>query len=187
MRRMLLLALSAVLVVTAAAAGAAELMLRGRQEPVHRLVIPAAFGPYVRKPALEKQMDGTGLRREVIAKGSGQASHVVYAVYENASALTSGGNPEIILFIGGNLSGVSSDGFISSFTQQFKGAQSISSGPMGGKAACVSARPGVPGGVALCAWADNDTFGVVASSTMASSDLADQLRAIRPSVERPAK
>ena len=33
-------------------------------------------------------------------------------------------NPQVILFIGGHLSGVSPTGFITSFTDQFKGARS---------------------------------------------------------------
>jgi hypothetical protein len=41
----------------------------------------------------------------------------------------------------------------------------------------------VPGSVALCTWADNDTFGVVASPTMSAIRLAAQLRAFRPMVE----
>jgi hypothetical protein len=41
--------------------------------------------------------------------------------------------------------------------------------------------------VALCTWADGDTFGVVASQTMTLSQLAVEMRAIRPGVERSAK
>ena len=55
---------------------------------------------------------------------------------------------------------------------------------MGGNAACV---PSENGRLAECAWADNDTFGVVASPTMNSSRLAAEMRQIRPMVEhRPA-
>ena len=89
----------------------------------------------------------------------------------------------MILFIGGNLSGVSPGGFIASFTQQSKGAFVTSPGSLGGSAACVNAQASVPGSVALCTWADNDTFGVVASPTMSATRLATQLRAIRPMVE----
>ena len=45
-------------------------------------------------------------------------------------------------------------------------------------------RPGQP---AECAWADNDTFGVVASPAMNVSQLAAQMRAIRPDVEHVVK
>jgi hypothetical protein len=93
----------------------------------------------------------------------------------------------MILFIGGNLSGVSASGFIASFTQQSKGAFVTSAGSLGGSAACVNAQASVPGSVALCTWADNDTFGVVASPTMTAARLATQLRAIRPMVEHVAR
>jgi hypothetical protein len=39
----------------------------------------------------------------------------------------------------------------------------------------------------LCTWADNDTFGVVASPTMTAARLAVRLRAIRPMVEHVAR
>ena len=55
------------------------------------------------------------------------------------------------------------------------------------QAACVDARGSAAGSVSLCTWADGDTFGVVASPTMGLSQLAAQMRAIRPSVERPAR
>ena len=51
-------------------------------------------------------------------------------------------------------------------------------GPAGWRAA---------GSVALCTWADGDTFGVVASPTMNLTQLAAQMRAIRPGVEQSAK
>ena len=93
----------------------------------------------------------------------------------------------MILLIGGNLSGVSPGGFIASFTQQSKGAFETSAGSLSGSAACVNAQASVPGSVALCTWADNDTFGVVASPTMSATRLAAQLRAIRPMVEHVAR
>jgi len=119
----------------------------------------------------------------VIAKSAGQASHVVSGVYE-ASA---GSSPQMILFVGGNLSGVSASDFISSFTQQSKGSFVTSPGTLGGSAACVNAQASVPGSVALCTWADNDTFGVVASLTMNATKLAAEMRVMRPMVERVAK
>ena len=85
------------------------------------------------------------------------------------------------------LSGISPSGFISSFTTQFKGAQNTSAGSMGGQAACVNAQANVTGSITLCLWADNDTFGVVASPTMSVAQLAAQMRTIRPLVERVAK
>ena len=173
-------------VLAAGAAVAVESGLFGGG-PDHVLITPDKMGSYVRRPQLEKQMNASQLQREVIAKSAGQASRVVSAVYEDGTSATSTKTPQIILFIGGNLSGVSPGGFIASFTQQSKGAFGTSAGSLGGSAACVNAQASVPGSVALCTWADNDTFGVVASPTMSATRLAAQLRAIRPMVEHVAR
>jgi hypothetical protein len=166
-------------------AGAAAVVESGvfSSGPAHVLVTPDKLGTYVRRPQLEKQMNAAQLQKQVIAKSAGQASHVVSAVYEDGTSASSTAPPQMILFIGGNLSGVSASGFIASFTQQSKGAFVTSPGSLGGSAACVNAQASVPGSVALCTWADNDTFGVVASPTMTAARLATRLRAIRPMVE----
>jgi hypothetical protein len=170
-------------VVAVVAAGA---LLLDSSGPAHALVTPSKLGAWVRKPQLEQQMHARDLQQQVVAKSSGQASGVVYAVYEDDSAKAGGTSPQVILFIGGHLSGVSPSGFITSFTEQFKGARSTGAGSMGGRAACVSARANVAGKVALCTWADSDTFGLVASPTMDAVQLGAQMRTIRPRVERPA-
>jgi hypothetical protein len=161
-------------------------LLLGHHGPSHTLVTPARLGSFVRSTQLEQQMGARNLQQQVISRSGGQASHVIYAVYEN-NAAASGGSSQVILFIGGHLSGVSPSGFISSFSTQFKGARSTRAGSMGGSAACVNANADVTGQVALCTWADNDTFGVVASPTMSTAQLAAQMRIIRPQVERTAK
>jgi hypothetical protein len=170
-------------------AGAAAVVESGvfSSGPAHVLVTPDKLGTYVRRPQLEKQMNAAQLQKQVIAKSAGQASHVVSAVYEDGTSASSTAPPQMILFIGGNLSGVSASGFIASFTQQSKGAFVTSPGSLGGSAACVNAQASVPGSVALCTWADNDTFGVVASPTMTAARLATRLRAIRPMVEHLAR
>ena len=176
-----------VVVVLAAGAVAALKFLQGGSGRSHVLVAPSRLGSYVRRPQLEQQMNAKVLQQQVIAKSAGQASHVVSAVYENTAGVSGSAPPQIFLFIGGNLAGESPAGFVSSFTAQFKGAAATSPGSLGGQAACVDARGSAAGSVALCTWADGDTFGVVASPTMGLSQLAAQMRAIRPSVERPAR
>jgi hypothetical protein len=153
----------------------------------HVLVTPAKLGAYVRRPQLEQKMDAKQLQREVTTRSAGQARHVVYAVYEDSAGGADGKTPQIMLFIGGNLSGTSPGDFISSFTSQSRGATVTSAGSLGGEAACVGAQASVPGSVALCTWVDNDTFGVVASPAMNVSELAAQMRAIRPHVEHVIK
>jgi len=177
-----------VLVLVLGAAAAAAVVLHSRSSGrSHELVVPSQLGSYVRQPQLEQQMNARALQQQVIAKSAGQASHVVSAVYENRAGVSGTAPPQIFLFIGGNLAGVSPAGFITSFTAQFKGAQATSAGSLGGQAACVDARGSAAGSLALCTWADGDTFGVLTSPTMAPAQLAAQMRAIRPMVERPAK
>ncbi len=128
----------AVVVVGAAAVVESGVFSSG---PAHVLVTPDKLGTYVRRPQLEKQMNAAQLQKQVITKSAGQASHVVSAVYEDGTSASSTAPPQMILFIGGNLSGVSASGFIASFTQQSKGAFVTSPGSLGGSAACVE-RPG---------------------------------------------
>jgi hypothetical protein len=186
-RHQLLLWTGVAVVVIAFVAVGVTAFLTHRSGPSHTLVAPSKLGSYVVRPQLEKQMNGKQLQQQVIAKSAGQASHVVSAVYEDSAGVAGKSPPQIILLIGGNLAGVSPSAFITSFTDQFKGAQNTSAGSLGGEAACVNAQSSAAGSVALCTWADSDTFGVVASPTMGMVQLAAQMRTIRPEVERPAR
>jgi hypothetical protein len=187
-RKRLLLGL-AIVVIAAAAAGvvAVTLFARHGSGPAHSLTIPSKLGSFVRAPQLEQEMGASQLQQQVIAKSGGQASHVVSAVYQNSAGAPGSASPQILLFVGGKLSGVSPTGFITGFTAQFTGAHPAAAGPMGGSASCVSAQGSQAGAVALCIWADNDTFGVVASPTMDLAQLSAQLRAIRPQVEHTTR
>ena len=176
---MLWLTAGAVVIAVAAAA----VLLRPGPGPAHLLMTPDRIGAFAKQPHLAKVMDASQLQQDIVTKSAGEAKHVVYAVYEDTTGAAARSGPQIILFIGGNLTGTSPDGFIGSFIGEARGAQRTSAGSMGGQAACVSRAPG---SVAECAWADNDTFGVVASPTLAVSDLAAALRTVRPQVERPA-
>jgi hypothetical protein len=60
------------------------------------------------------------------------------------------------------------------------GATSTSAGPLGGDAACIPSTGGNP---AECAWADNDTFGLVASPTLGTVALASEMRQMRLQIE----
>ena len=176
---MLLLATGAL-----AAVAVAVVLLTGKGGPAHVLVTPARLGAYVKEPHLAKAMDAGQLQQQVVTKSAGEAKNVVYAVYQDSTGATAHSGPQIILFIGGNLTGASPGGFISSFVGESRGGQRTSAGSMGGQAACV---PRIPDSVAECAWADNDTFGVVASPTLSVSALAAELRDVRPQVEHLAK
>jgi hypothetical protein len=126
-------------------------------------------------------MGAAALQKQIVASSSGEAKHVVYAVYEDATGRAARHGPQIILFIGGNRSGTSASSFMSSFAGKLAGAATTSPGSMGGAAACV---PSVAGRLAECAWADDDTFGVVASPTLSAAALASELRTVRPLVEK---
>jgi hypothetical protein len=182
--RRLWFALGGVLVVAAAAITAIVLVAfpSGPGGPAHRLTAPQQLNAFVRRPALEQQMNVSQLRQDVVSMSSGQARNVVEGVYEAGNS-NAGSTPQIVLLIGGNLVNASPTDSVASFTKRFKGATITSAGTLGGKAVCVNATASEPGSVAMCAWFDNDTFGEVVSPTMKASQLASAMRQIRPKVE----
>jgi hypothetical protein len=176
--------------------------------PVHQIVTPTRIGTYAQAPALAASMKAAQVRRSIVAQSNGEASNVVAAVYEStasqpsaspspghgstapggagassASPTAPGGTSQIVLFIGGNLTGTSASSFITSFIGKLPGAVTTAAGPLGGEAACVPSAGGNP---AECAWADNDTFGLVASPTLDAQALAGELRQMRLQVEHRA-
>jgi hypothetical protein len=185
--RRLWLGLAGVVVIAAAAiVGIVKFEFPSHSGPAHTMTTPAEIGAYARTVDLEHQADVAALKQKVIAMSAGQASHVVSAVYESGEA-SAGTTTQIIMFIGGHLANADPAASVASFTQQFKGAQVVSAGALGGKAACVQDGTGA-NSVAMCAWFDNDSFGEVVSPTMNASALASAMRTVRPSVElRAAK
>ena len=149
----------------------------------HVLTTPASLGRYVKQPQLATQMHAAALRQQIIQGSAGEVSKVIYAVYEDSTGPAAASGPQIVLFIGGNLKGASDSAFISTFIGKVPEAQTTSAGSLGGAAACV---PSVNGRLAECVWADDDTFGVVASQTLGAPGLANEMRQIRPLVEHQA-
>jgi hypothetical protein len=173
----------AVAVVAAAGVVLVPHLLKANSGPAHTISTPARLQSWVQDPALAASMGATALRAEIERKGGGEASHVVDAVYEDTTGAAASKAPLILLFVGGNLSG-SAEGFISSFTGSLRSAFVTSSGSLGGEAACV---PGVGEHPAECAWADGDTFGLIASPDLGANALANELRLMRPQVEHVVK
>ncbi len=171
------------MLTVAGALAAALVLTSGPAGPAHTLTTPARLGAYLRRPQLARQMDVGQLEKHIVAQSSGQASHLVSAVYQDGSTVPGAPAPRVLLFIGGRLVGASADASVRSFAQHFRDAGQTSPGPLGGKAACVPPQPGT-GGAAVCAWFDNDTFGELVSPNMTASALATELRAIRPSIEK---
>lgn len=168
---------------SAVMAGAAFLILTRSENgatQTHVLSTPASLGCFAQQPQLAEQMQAKQLQQQIISRSSGTAKHVVYAVYECPG---SGAEPQIVLFIGGNLVGASPGSFISGFINNLQGAAPTSPGSLGGNAACA---PSVNGHPAVCAWADNDTFGAVVSANFNATTLGQQMRQMRPEIERPA-
>jgi hypothetical protein len=177
---MKLVSCSAVVVVLAVAA-----YLRFASQPAHVVSAPAKLGGYVTDPALAQASHAQQLRAQIVAGAAGEVKNVVDAVYEKSTGSGTSTGPQIIVFIGGNLTGGGSAGsFISGFMTQLHRSFTTSAGVLGGQAACA---PGSNGRPAECAWADNDTFGVIVSPTLSAAGLASEMRQMRPLVEHVAR
>jgi hypothetical protein len=168
----------------ALAAVATGFLLRSGSGPTHVISTPTDLGAYLKEPQLAEQLDASQLRNQIVTRSDGEAKNVVDAVYEDSTGAAAKTGPQIFLFIGGNLTGTSANSFIASFTGRLEGAVVTSAGSMGGDAACV---PSVKGSLAECAWADNDTFGVVVSPNLSEASLARELLKMRPLVEQTVK
>jgi hypothetical protein len=181
--RRLWLALAGVVIVAAAAiVGIIKIEFPSHGGPAHVMQTPAAIGSYVLTQDLERQTNVAQLRAEVIKMSSGQASRVVSAVYESGTA-AAGSTEQILMFIGGHLANADPATSITTFTQKYPGAFVVSPGPLGGKAACVEEGAGTADSVSMCAWFDNDSFGIIVSPTMNAKSLATSLLTVRPNVE----
>jgi hypothetical protein len=180
------LALGGVVVLAAVAiTGIIKFEFPSHGGPAHTMVTPATIGTYVRTVDLERQTNVAQLRDEVIKMSAGHASSVESAVYESGNS-AAGNDEQIIMFIGGHLANADPATSVASFTQKFPGAQVVTAGSLGGKAACVE-EGGSSDSVSMCAWFDNDSFGEVVSPTMNSTALAKQMLTVRPAVETVVK
>jgi hypothetical protein len=176
------LALGGVVVVAAAAiTGIIKFEFPSHGGPAHIMGTPAAIGTYARTVDLERQTNVAQLRDEVIKMSAGHASRVVSAVYESGNS-AAGNDEQIIMFIGGHLANAAPATSVASFTQKFPGAEVVTAGSLGGKAACVE-EGSSSDSVSMCAWFDNDSFGEIVSPTMNSTALAKEMLTVRPAVE----
>jgi hypothetical protein len=165
--------------MVAVLAAAAYLLLLAPQ-PTHSITVPARLGRYVRQSSVASAT-ALQLRSKIVAGARGEVKNVVGAVYEQLTGPGTSTGPQVVVFIGGNLTGSgSAGGFISGFKSELHGSFSTSAGRLGGQAACA---PASQGRLAECAWADNDTFGVVVSATLHARALAAEMRQMRPLIE----
>ena len=168
--------------VVAAVAAAAYLLLAAT--PTHVVSTPLQLGAFVKSTSVDSAT-ARGLRNKIVAGAAGEVKNVVAAVYEQTTGPGTSQGPQIVVFIGGNLTGGgSASSFIGGLMTQLHGSFTTGPGRLGGQAACA---PGSNGGPAECAWADGDTFGVVVSATLSADGLANEMRLMRPEVEHKAK
>jgi hypothetical protein len=170
------LVVAVVMLAVAAAGGAVYTTLPSGGGPAHSITNPDRLGDYTQATALGTSLKIAQLRDSIVSESRGEAKNVVDNVYQDGN--------QILLFIGGNLTGSTSGSFISSFIGSSPDAVTTSAGPLGGSAACL---PSVSGHPAECAWADDDTFGVVLSPTLSATQLASEMRSMRPLVEHLAR
>jgi len=150
-------------------------------KPKHVISTPATVGSYTRSQA---NPTAEALKNKIVTAAPGDVQNVVAAVYKDSTG-TPGAPSQIVLFIGGNLTGnATASSLISAYMANMRGSFTTSPGKLGGQAACA---PGSNGGPAECAWADNDTFGVLVSATLTSTALANEMRLMRPLVEHVKK
>jgi len=150
-------------------------------KPKHVISTPTAVGSYTRSQA---NPTAEALKNKIVTAAPGDVQNVVAAVYKDSPGKP-GAPSQIVVFIGGNLTGnATASSLISAYMADMRGSFTTSPGKLGGQAACA---PGSNGGPAECAWADNDTFGVLVSATLTSTALANEMRLMRPLVEHVKK
>jgi len=177
------MALGAIAVVAAGAIGGVlmKYVFAGPSGPAHAVVAPQTVDGFSRSANLEKQLNVAGEAQSVAKSSAGQASGVVYGVYQKGS-LTPGSNTQMFMFVGGKLAGADPVASVTNFEQQYPGAKAVSPGSLGGQEACTTAQ--VNGeSASMCVWFDNDTFGAVVSPTMTTAKLATTMNEVRPSLE----
>jgi hypothetical protein len=179
-RRKKAVALLGGLVIIAGLAAVGYFTLMPRSS--HTVTAPAALGGFVKQKASSTAMS---LRSRIMTAAAGDVKNVVAAGYEQKQGPGTSKGPQIVVFIGGNLTGnASASDLISAYMARLHGSFPTSPGRLGGQAACA---PGTGGGPSECAWADGDTFGVVVSATLSAKGLADEMRQMRSLVELVAR
>ncbi len=178
------LALGAIAVVAGGAIGLVlmKYVSPGPSGPAHTVVAPQTVDGFSRSANLEKQLNVAGEAQSVAKSSSGQASGVVYGVYQKGSLTVGSSNTQMFMFVGGKLAGADPNASVANFEQQYPGATAVSPGSLGGQEACTTAQ--VNGeSASMCVWFDNDTFGALASPTMTTAKLATTVNEVRPSLE----
>jgi hypothetical protein len=172
--------------VVAVAAAAIFLIIKfefpANAGPAHTLSMPQRIGSSF---VVSKGVDGnslTKLRNEFVQMTHGHATDVLAETYE-APGAGMGAAPSVVMTIDAHFPNDNAAASIAGFMQDFKGAEAVNAGPLGGEAACAESNTADANDMAICAWFDNDSFGVDLSPSMNASALAADLQTFRSAVE----
>jgi hypothetical protein len=147
----------------------------------HTVVTPAALGPYKWAPDLEKNAGLATLATSVAKMSDGQTNDIRARAYERPAP--GGTAPQLLEVIAGRLPGTSPTSSVVTLIQSHPSGHIVPAGPMGGSAACFEQTAGTADSVAMCAWSDNDSFGILASPTLSAANLANLMVQDRPLIE----
>lgn len=162
--------------------------------PAHTMSAPESAGGLHRDRSAESGL-GTNLdsyKRQMRSESNGRIKRLYSAVYsqDTTGSVTTTGQVSI-LFIGAKVQDINPSEFINGFSENAKShggtVHSEGTGSLGGKAACAEISAGLSGQAALCAWADNDTFGEfvpLSQDARPLSKMTDMLARMRPDIEK---
>jgi hypothetical protein len=153
--------------------------------PEHTFATPSTIGYYQSDAHLGTSANLGELRAKLIKMSGGRATDPVSAAYDS-SVGPSGTATEEVMVLEAHLPNDSPASSVAAFEQSYKDAQVVPAGPLGGQAACAEYGTGADS-VAECVWFDNDSFGIVISTTMPATKLAPVMVQLRQGVELVAK
>jgi hypothetical protein len=150
--------------------------------PAHTLSMPEKIGSSFVSSKGVDQGSLNKLRNEFVQMTHGHATDVLAATYESGG-VGMGAAPQIVMTIDAHFPNDNAAASIAGFMQDFTGAIAVPAGPLGGQAACAESNTGNADNMAICAWFDNDSFGVELSPSMNANALAGDLQTFRSAVE----
>ena len=153
--------------------------------PAHTLSMPDSIGSsFVRSNFDSKDVDK--LRQEFVKMTNGQATDVQSGTFQSGGPAM-GGVPQIVMTLDAHLANDNPASSIAGFMKDYKSAVMVPAGSLGGEAACAEVPGSDADNVAICAWFDNDSFGMLVSPSMNANTLAGQLQTFRSAVEHVAR
>lgn len=147
--------------------------------PAHTLGMPQRIGIFSQDPSQGKKLGLAGFTQRFAQLGhTTDTMSAAFSAAKTASGLPS----SVMMVIEGHLANDNAVDSMKDFMKSYPGAVAVPAGPLGGQAACVSLNT-AQGPMAMCAWFDNDTIGMVMSPTVAAHELANSMPSFRSAVE----